>query len=68
MHSSLTEMLGSAHRDELRRQASQHTLARQARQARRHAAARNTPGPSPNRLRHFRVAGRRSEIRPAAAA
>jgi hypothetical protein len=69
MHSSLTEMFASAHRDELHRRASQHRLARDARrsrQSRRHAAARNSPGPAPTRLLNLRFAERRSQVRPAA--
>jgi hypothetical protein len=65
MHSSLTEMLATAHRDQLHRQAAQRT---RAYQARRHTAARNSTRPSPNRLLHFRLAGRRSESCPAVAA
>jgi hypothetical protein len=62
MHSSLTEMLATAHRDQLHRQAAQRTRARQ------HTAARKSTRPSPSRLLHFRLAGRHSEIRPALAA
>jgi hypothetical protein len=38
MYSSLTEMLASAHRDQLHRQAAQHRLTRQGRQSRRQTA------------------------------
>jgi hypothetical protein len=65
MHSSLTEMLATAHRDQLRRQAAQHT---RARQARRHTAARKRTRPSPSHLLHFGLAGRHTEVCPAVAA
>ena len=64
MNSTLTEMLATAHRDELRRQASRHSVARQAR---RHDPTRNTPGTPTSRLLSLRFTGRRSEVRPAAA-
>jgi hypothetical protein len=64
MYAALNEMLASAHRDELRRGASQHRVARQAR---RGAAVRNTPVTSPARLLNVRFAGRRSHVRPAVA-
>jgi hypothetical protein len=67
MYSSLTEMLATSHRDQLRRQASQHRLAREARQSRRDTAPRNAARTSPNRFLHCRLADRRSELRPAAA-
>jgi hypothetical protein len=66
MYSSLTELLASAHRDELRRQASKPRLARQAHRSRQ-AAARNAQGTLPTRLLNFRLAGKRSQVRPAAA-
>jgi hypothetical protein len=65
MHSSLTEMLAAANRDQLRRQAAQRT---RARQARRHPAARRSTRPSRSRLLRFRLEGRQSEIRSAVAA
>ena len=66
MYSSLTEMLASAHRDELHRQASQHRVARQARLSRHDATARNTPGVSWARL-YLRFALKRRQVRPAVA-
>jgi len=68
MYCSLTEMLASSHRDELHRRASQHNVARQARQSRRAAAARNTVGTSPTRFLNLQFARRPNQIRPAAAA
>jgi hypothetical protein len=65
VYSSLTEMLATAHRDQLHRQAAQRTRARQARQ---HTAARRSTRPSPSRLLHFRLARKQSEIRCAVAA
>jgi hypothetical protein len=66
VHSSLTEMLATAHRDQLRRQAARRTPARQAL---RHTAAHKSIRPSPSRrLLHLRLAGRHSEICPADAA
>jgi hypothetical protein len=51
MYSSLTEMLASSHRDQLRRQASAYRLGRQARQSSRvintrrvHFGTRSRPG------------------------
>jgi hypothetical protein len=63
MHSSLTEMLASAHRDELRRQASQHRVARQGHQSRRQTAGTSRAG-----LLSFRLPEGRSQVRPAVAA
>jgi hypothetical protein len=65
VHSSLTEMLATAHRDELHRQAAQRM---RALQARRHTPAPRTTRRSPSRLLHLRLAGRNSEICPAVAA
>jgi hypothetical protein len=65
MYSSLTAMIASAHRDELRRQATRHSVTRLSR---REAAARNTPGTARARLLSLRLGGRRSEVRPAVAA
>jgi hypothetical protein len=65
MHSSLTEILATAHRDQLHRQAAQRT---RARQARRHTAIRKSTRPSPSRLLHARLPRKDSEIRPAVAA
>lgn len=62
MHSNLTEMLSSAQRDEMRRQASSHNVARQSRRSRRHSVA---TGPTAGRLRPLRFIGRRSHVRPA---
>jgi hypothetical protein len=66
MYSFLTELLVSAHSDELRRRASRQRLARQAHRSGQ-AAARNAHGSLPARLLNFRLAGKRSQLRPAAA-
>lgn len=63
MHSNLTEMLSAAQRDEMRRQASWHSVASRARRSRRHSVAS-----SPSRLVSFPFVGRRSQVRPAVAA
>jgi hypothetical protein len=59
MYSPLTEMLASAHRDELCRQASHHGVARRGRQSRRQAA-----GSSRYRLLNFRLPERHAELCP----
>ncbi len=63
MHSNLTEMLSTAHRDEMRRQASRHNAARQARYSRRHSGAFSL-----SRLVSLRFIGTRGQVRPAVAA
>jgi hypothetical protein len=68
MYSSLPEMLASAYRDELQRQASQHRVAHQAHRSRRDAAGRNAPGVSPARRPYLRFALKRSQVFPAIAA
>jgi hypothetical protein len=62
MYCPLTEMLASAHRHELRRQAAQHRLARWGRQSRR-----QTAGTSRAHLLNFGLPERHAEVCPAPA-
>lgn len=61
MHSNLTEMLSTAHRDELRRQAFRHHFARESRNRRRSAAL----GTTASRVLSLRFIGRGNHVRPA---